>query len=90
MNRKKEGARYCGLTMQRQLDTNDYNAKDWIYNAINLSEYYAENQWFSQTEYLLLSALSLVPKDDENKLSAVIQMTLGKAYLELMKFLTVN
>ena len=35
-----------------------------------------------------MTALSLIPKDDPDKLEAVIQMTLGIVYLEILKFVT--
>jgi len=44
---KKQAAEYCGLTMKRQYEMNDYEIRDWCYNCINLSEYYTENGYFA-------------------------------------------
>ena len=66
----------------------DYEFRDWCYNCINLSEYYTENGYFAQAEYLLLVGMSIVPEDDTNKLKATFQMTLGKVHLEMLNFCT--
>ena len=66
----------------------DFDFRDWCYNCINLSEYYTENGYFAQAEYLLLVGLSIVPENDTNKLKATFQMTLGKVHLEMLNFCT--
>ena len=66
----------------------DYEYKDWCYNCINLSEYYCENGYFAQAEYLLLSGMAIVPEDDVNKLKASFQTVLGKVHLEMLNFCT--
>ena len=77
-----------GLAMKRQYEMNDFQIRDWCYNCINLSEYYTENGYYAQALYLLLCGSSLVPEpeEDENKLKATFQMTLGKVHLEMLNF----
>ena len=84
---RKKAIHYCSLTLKRQIEYNEYDLKDAVTNCINISDFYLENQNFAQTEYILLCALSLLPKDLElkKKLRASVQAQLGKYYLERLK-----
>ena len=84
---RKKAIHFCSLTLKRQIEYNEYDLKDAVNNCINLSDFYMENQNFAQTEYILLCALSLLPKDLEQKkkLRAAVQAQLGKYYLERLK-----
>lgn len=100
LNFKKKGVYYCCQTLKRQIDSKSFiiNLKDSVINCINLSDFFLENQNFAQAEYLLLSALSLLPDEEDNKnsikkakgkkrkLRAQVQIQLGKCYLERLKF----
>ena len=68
----------------------DFDLRDWCYNCINLSEYYTENGYYAQAEYLLVVGMGLVniEEDDPQKLVATFQMTLGKVFLEMLNFCT--
>ena len=84
---RKKAIHYCSLTLKRQIEYNEYDLKDAVNNCINISDFYLENQNFAQTEYILFCALSLLPKDLEQKkkLRASVQAQLGKYYLERLK-----
>jgi hypothetical protein len=84
---RKKAIHYCSLTLKRQIEYNEYDLKDAVNNCINISDFYLENQNFSQTEYILFCAMNLLPKDLEvkKKLRASVQAQLGKYYLERLK-----
>ena len=88
LNFKNKAASYCSITLKRQIDLNEYVLKDAVVNCINLADYYVENLHFSQTEYILLSALSLLPEDlkQKKRLRASVQMQLGRYFVERLKF----
>jgi tetratricopeptide (TPR) repeat protein len=85
---RKKAIKYCSLTLKRQVELNEYDLKDTIINCMNLTEFYTENQHFAQAEYILVSAISLLPEDPlkKKKLRAALQNQLGKYFLERMKF----
>ena len=84
---RKKAIHFCSLTLKRQIEYNEYDLKDAVNNCMNLSDFYMESQNFAQTEYILLCAMSLLPKDPEakKKLRAAVQAQLGKYYLERLK-----
>ena len=84
---RKKAIYFCSLTLKRQIEYNEYDLKDAVNNCINLSDFYMENQNFAQTEYILLCAMSILPKDLEQKkkLRTAVQAQLGKYYLENLR-----
>jgi hypothetical protein len=85
---RKKAIKYCSLTLKRQIELNEYDLKDTIVNCINLSDFYMENQHYAQAEYILISAISLLPEDanKKKKLRASLHMQLGKYFLERLRF----
>ena len=85
---RKKAIKYCSLTLKRQIELNEYDLKDTIVNCINLSEFYMENQHYAQAEYILISAISLLPENPvkKKKLRASLHIQLGKYFLERLKF----
>lgn len=85
---RKKAIKYCSMTLKRQIDFNEYDLKDTIINCINLSEFYSENQHFAQAEYVLIAASALLPEDltKNKRIRALVQMHLGKYFLERLKF----
>lgn len=85
---RKKAIKYCSLTLKRQIEFNEYEVKDALVNCINLSDFYMENQHYAQAEYILISAMSLLPEDlsKKKKLRAALQNQLGKYFLERLKF----
>ena len=75
--------------MKRQLETKEYEVKDWAINCINLADYFVETNNFAMAEYSLFRGLDILPKesanDDERELRASIQMQLGQYYLHRLK-----
>ena len=74
--------------MKRQIEFNEFELKDALVNCLNLSDFYMENQHFAQAEYILISAMSLLPDDPtkEEIFRAALQNQLGKYFLERLKF----
>ena len=85
-NLKEKAAKYCGDTMKRQYVTKQYELKDWCSNAISLADYFIYRQEFAQSQYLLLSALSVIPENKKKKLTASLQMAIGRHLLEFLRF----
>jgi tetratricopeptide (TPR) repeat protein len=85
---RKKAIKYCSITLKRQIEFNEYDLKDSIVNCINLSDFYTENQHYAQSEYILISAISLLPEDltKKKKIRASLQIQLGKYFLERLKF----
>lgn len=51
LKRNEKAVTYCAQTMKRQLETKEYEVKDWAVNCVNLAEYFVENNHFAQAEY---------------------------------------
>jgi hypothetical protein len=85
---KKKAIKYCSLTLKRQIESNGIDLKDIIMNCNNLADFYMENQYFAQAEYVLLAALEILPKNEdiEEEHRASVQLHLGKYFLERLKF----
>lgn len=86
VNLKFKAAQYCGWTLKRQHETNDYDMKDWAINCLGLAEFYNANQEFAQSLYLLMAGLSIIPDDAKKKLHATFYMALGHHLLEYLGF----
>ena len=88
LNFRNKAIKYCSITLKRQIENNEFDLKDSVNNCINLSEFYIENQHFSQAEYILVAALSLLPTDltKKKKLRATLQNMLGHYFAERLKF----
>ena len=89
---RKKAIKYCSLILKRQIEFNEFEIQDALVNCINLSDFYMENQHFAQAEYILISAMSLLPDDEtkEKTLRAAIQNQLGKYFLERLKFAAIR
>jgi tetratricopeptide (TPR) repeat protein len=89
---RKKAIKYCSLILKRQIEFNEFELKDALVNCVNLSDFYMENQHFAQAEYILISAMSLLPDDitKRKKLRAAIQNQLGKYFLERLKFAAIR
>jgi len=88
LNFRNKAIKYCSITLKRQIENNEFDLKDSVNNCINLSEFYIENQHYSQAEYILVAALSLLPQDltQKKKLRATLQNMLGHYFAERLKF----
>ncbi|XP_002737383.1 KIF-binding protein-like [Saccoglossus kowalevskii] len=53
---KDKSAMYCHTTLQRQLETKQYDAIDWAVNCATLSQYYLTADNFTQARHCLASA----------------------------------
>ena len=71
--------------MKRQLAANEYDLKDWVINALTLSDAFLSREHFSQAEYLLYAAYHILPEEkdmDDAKLElrAQVRQQLAKYY----------
>ena len=89
---RKKPIKYCSVILKRQIDFNEFELKDALVNCLNLSDFYMENQHYAQAEYILISAMSLLPDDinKKKKLRAALQNELGKYFLERLKFAVIR
>jgi hypothetical protein len=60
LQQKDKAVTYCALTMKRQLETNEYEVKDWTMNCISLAEYFIEQNNFAQAEYCLYAGQKIL------------------------------
>lgn len=60
-NQVEKGIEYCCLTMQRQVQSKQFEIKDLSRNCMSLAEYFTNSDQFAQAEYLLYAAIKLVP-----------------------------
>lgn len=63
---------YCHVTLQRQLEYNDYDPIDWALNAATLSQVFMERNGFKQARHHL-AASSCILKKYEEKLNEIIE-----------------
>lgn len=71
LDKSSLSARYCHMTLQRQLQAGDCNQVDWALNAATLSQYYLSSEKFEEARHCLASG-SLIfesSKKDSDKLS---------------------
>uniref|UniRef100_A0A1Q3FAB0 KIF-binding protein n=1 Tax=Culex tarsalis TaxID=7177 RepID=A0A1Q3FAB0_CULTA len=58
-------ARYCHLTLKRQLNYKDFEHVDWALNAATLSQYYFPQNHLSQARHLLAAASYMLDRFEE-------------------------
>mmetsp|Transcript_63982 Transcript_63982/g.73403 ORF Transcript_63982/g.73403 Transcript_63982/m.73403 type:complete len:567 (+) Transcript_63982:46-1746(+) len=87
-NQKDKASEYCTTCLKRQYEMDSYELKDWIINALSMSDYYMDNMKFAQAEYLLRVCLDVLPKDEEKrkKLRAHVWRQLGKVNYDRLQF----
>ena len=91
MGEKEKAARYCGNTLKRQFETNEYQLKDWCVNCISLAEYYTNNNSFSQAYYLLQAGQNLLSKIEKKfKLKATFSMSFARLFKSFLTFTISN
>ncbi|XP_059160502.1 KIF-binding protein-like [Physella acuta] len=59
-------AKYCHLTLQRQLQSGDFNPVDWGLNAATLSQYYLSNEKFTEARHCLASGTLIFESSKKN------------------------
>lgn len=52
----EESGKYCHITLNRQLELDDYEPVDWALNAATLSQYYFGKNMLKQSRHLLAAA----------------------------------
>lgn len=85
----EKGISYCSQTMTRQMANKTYQTKDFCVNCLNLANYFSLQKNYAQAEYLLYTAQTLLPENQEKKtkLRANIQVQIGEYYVSLMTHL---
>lgn len=57
---------YCHITLQRQLDYDDYDPIDWALNAATLSQFFMEKNGFKQARHHLAASSYILDKYEES------------------------
>ena len=83
---KDRSAYYCGVTLKRQVDCGDYEAKDWANNSMGLAEYYKQERMYSQALYIVFTALDLLPADRHRKTKASLRIMLGNIMNDFFEY----
>lgn len=90
LQKNEKAVGYCAQTVKRQLETNEYEIKDWSTNCLNLAEYFIENNHFSQAEYCLFASISILPppnqEESDQELRAMLQAQIGRYYMHRLKY----
>ncbi|CAG9330047.1 unnamed protein product [Blepharisma stoltei] len=84
LGEKEKSAMYCAETMKRQIESGDYDIKDWAINSINLAEYYVENGYLNQALYTLQCGMSIILQN-KRKLKSTIHMQIGRCFLAFLE-----
>ena len=66
LDKKGLSARYCHRTLQRQLDSSDFDPLDWCLHAATLSQYYMTEQEFTMSRHCLASAEVIYQQAESN------------------------
>lgn len=74
---KDQSAYYCGMTLKRQVDCGDYEAKEWANNSMGLSEYFKQERMYSQALYIIFTALEVLPKGRHSKTRASLRIMIA-------------
>lgn len=64
---------YCHITLQRQLQMDDYDPIDWALNAATLSQFFMEKNGFKQARHHL-AASSYILEQYERELNAITEI----------------
>ncbi len=62
LDQKKQMAHYCQTTLNRQLETQEYDAIEWSLNCATLSQYYIAVEGYRQARHCLASATAVLTK----------------------------
>ena len=66
LDKKDLSARYCHKTLQRQLDSNDFDPLDWCLHAATLSQYYMTEREFTMSRHCLASSEVIYQQAESN------------------------
>ena len=66
LDKKDLSARYCHKTLQRQLDSSDFDPLDWCLHAATLSQYYMTEREFTMSRHCLSSAEVIFQQAESN------------------------
>lgn len=67
-----KSAIYCHITLQRQLESDDYDPIDWALNSATLSQFFMEKNGFKQARHHLAASLYILDKY-EKKLNEIAE-----------------
>lgn len=62
LEKLEDSARYCHMTLKRQLEYNEYEHVDWALNAATLSQYYFPMNYLTQARHLLAASTFILNK----------------------------
>lgn len=82
----EKAAYYCGITLKRQVDTGDYEAKDWANNSMGLSDYFRQERMYSQALYILFTAINVLPADRHKRTKASLRIMVGNILNDQMMY----
>ena len=66
LDKKGLSASYCHKTLQRQLNSNDFDPLDWCLHAATLSQYYMTEREFTMSRHCLASAEVIYQQAESN------------------------
>ncbi|KAF2885054.1 hypothetical protein ILUMI_21109 [Ignelater luminosus] len=84
LNDSLKSAVYCHITLQRQLESDDYEMIDWALNAATLSQFFMEKNGFKQARHHL-AASSYMLEIYEGQLNQITDQNEYEAKIENFK-----
>ena len=69
LDEKQQSARYCRMTLERQLTTKTYSPIDWATNCATLSQYYMTKHDYPTARYCLICADTMLNRVEHEDLA---------------------
>ncbi|XP_053665390.1 KIF-binding protein [Anopheles marshallii] len=70
-----DSAQYCHMTLQRQLEYNEYEHVDWALNAVTLSQFYFPQNHLSQARHLLAASTFMLNRYETEVVEKITNAT---------------
>jgi KIF-binding protein len=90
LNELEKSAKYCHLTLKRQLELKDYEAIDWALNSATLSQYYFSKNMLKQSRHLLAASYYMLENYSEDLEKKVLTEDEREAALENLRHRTAD
>eukprot|EP00741_Cyanophora_paradoxa_P010731 tig00020538_g10373.t1 len=84
LKKPKASAKYCAITLKRQLESGSFDHQDWALNCVNLSAYHRAVGHFGTAERCLHAAAS-IKNDTDGEYGGRLALGWGKLHVDRLK-----
>ncbi|XP_050077395.1 KIF-binding protein [Anopheles maculipalpis] len=81
-----DSAQYCHMTLQRQLEYNEYEHVDWALNAVTLSQFYFPKNHLTQARHLLAASTFMLNRYETEVVEKVENATERAEKEEILRY----